>query len=183
MRIHPTRLTASARLAAVSGWLLALAGWRCAGQPPAGSCVAIGAPHTSNWDFCLMLALALHHRLRLVWLGKHTLFCGPLGWLMVWLGGVAVDRTRTNGLVETAVEAFRAHEQLILVIAPEGTRRRGVRWKTGFWHIADAAGVPVVLGYIDWRNKVVGLGPAMHTSGDLDADLMAIRAFYQPYER
>lgn len=183
MQIHPARITASPGLAALSDWLLARAGWCCVGQPPDGSWVAIGAPHTSNWDFCLMLALALRHRLRVVWLGKHTLFRGPLGWLMVRLGGVAVDRERSNGLVETAVEAFRGQERLIMVIAPEGTRRRGVRWKTGFWRIADAAGVPIVLGYVDWQRRIVGFGPALRTSGDLEADMAVIRAFYRPYER
>ena len=184
MTIRPTRITAGPRLAALSDWLLARAGWRCAGAPPArGGWVAIGAPHTSNWDFCLMLALALRHRLRVVWLGKHSLFRGPLGWLLRWLGGVPVDRTRANGLVDTAVEAFRTHEDLILVLAPEGTRARGACWKTGFWRIADAAGVPIVLGYVDWRRRIVGLGPAFVTTGDMDADLAAIRAFYRPYER
>lgn len=184
MTIRPARITASPCLAALSDGLLARAGWRCVGTPPIrGGWVAIGAPHTSNWDFCLMLALALHHRLPVVWFGKHTLFRGPLGWLLRRLGGVPVDRARTNGLVDTAVEAFRTHESLILVIAPEGTRTRGAHWKTGFWRIANAAGVPIVLGYVDWRQRLVGLGPAFVTTGDMEADLAAIRAFYRPYER
>lgn len=146
--------------------------------PPAGSMVAIGAPHTSNWDFVLMFAICWRHHLRPKWLGKHQLFKPPFGWLMRALGGIPVDRGNPAGLVDGIVASVRDGGPVVLVIAPEGTRGRGDRWKSGFYRIARDAGLPIVLGYVDSASRTTGLGPAIHVSGDVTADMDRIRHFY-----
>ncbi|TCO80244.1 1-acyl-sn-glycerol-3-phosphate acyltransferase [Plasticicumulans lactativorans] len=183
MGLHPATFTRLRPLRALAAACLRLSGWRIEGQlPELPRYVVIGAPHTSNWDFALMLAMALHFRVEFVWMGKDSLFASPLGGLFRWLGGVPVDRSRPHGLVDAAVAAFDARERLVLVIAPEGTRKQVQRWRTGFYHIAAQAGVPILLAYVDARRRVGGLGPLFHPTGDAQADMAAIRAFYAPYD-
>jgi 1-acyl-sn-glycerol-3-phosphate acyltransferase len=159
--------------------LLKLFGW-CAEGSLAGvpKCVLVVAPHTSNWDFPVMLALAVALRIRATWMGKHTLFRPPLGWLMRPLGGLPIDRGARNNVVEQAVESFRERERRVLAILPEGTRKRTAYWKSGFYHIAVGAKVPIALGYADYRRKVGGIGRILMPSGDVDADMAIIREFY-----
>jgi 1-acyl-sn-glycerol-3-phosphate acyltransferase len=158
--------------------IAAAAGWQIQVQPPPPRCVVIGAPHTSNWDLPATLLLMLAANLRLRWVGKAVLFRGPLGWLMRALGGIPVDRSARGNFVEQMVDAFRASDALMIAILPEGTRRSATHWKTGFYYIALSAGVPIVLGYADYSRRVVGLGPALHPTGDIQADFEIIRAFY-----
>jgi 1-acyl-sn-glycerol-3-phosphate acyltransferase len=161
------------------GLLIAAAvGWQVQIEPPPSRCVIIGAPHTSNWDLPLTLLMMLCGNLKLRWVGKDTLFRGPLGRLLRALGGIPVNRHSRRNFVDQMVAAFQAHEQLMIAILPEGTRRRTAYWKTGFYYIALGAGVPIVMGYADHRRRIVGLGPALHPSGDIAADFVAIRAFY-----
>jgi 1-acyl-sn-glycerol-3-phosphate acyltransferase len=141
-------------------------------------CVIVGAPHTSNLDLVLTLLLMLAADLRLRWVGKDTLFRGPLGLLFRGLGGIPIDRSSPQNFVEQMVAAFGSGEPLRLAIAPAGTRRNAPYWKTGFYYIALGARVPIVLGYADYRRRVVGLGPTVHPTGDLHADFESIRAFY-----
>ena len=158
---------------------LKLCGWRVEGAlPPLSKFVLIAAPHTSNWDFPLMLAAAFVYRVKLYWLGKHTLFRGPFGVLFRWLGGIPIDRRAAQDLVAQAVAQFAQAEHFVLAVPPEGTRQKVRRWKTGFYYIALGAGVPVVLGFLDYRRKVAGFGPTLMPTGDLTADLHSIRAFY-----
>ena len=160
--------------------IAAVAGWRVqVPQPPPARCVIVGAPHTSSWDLPLTLLLMLAAGLRLRWIAKDTLFRGPLGWLLRALGGIPLNRRVRENFVEQMVTAFRASESLRLAISPEGTRRDAPHWKTGFYYIALGAGVPIVLGYADYRRRVVGLGPTLHPTGDLRADFESIRAFYR----
>lgn len=147
--------------------------------PPGEKYVLIGAPHTSNFDFIFMLLLVYSTGLKLNWVGKHTLFRKPFGRLMRALGGIPVDRRTKNRFVQQMVDIFNRNERLILAIAPEGTRGKSQYWRTGFYHIAHGAGVPIVFGYIDYRQKVVGIGPSMFPSGDIDADFPQIREFYR----
>ncbi len=169
----------TALLRALAHFLLAVTGWRARGAlPDAPKYVMIAAPHTSNWDLPVMLTIAFALRADVFWMGKHTLFRAPFGPLFRWLGGVAVDRRKSNNLVEQTIEAFRQRDEFALVIAPEGTRKLTAYWKTGFYHIARGAGVPIALGFLDYRRKTGGVGPVITPSGDIEEDMKAIRDFY-----
>jgi 1-acyl-sn-glycerol-3-phosphate acyltransferase len=168
-------------LRALSLAVLRATGWRVEGTlpPQAAKCVFIAAPHTSNWDlpYTLMLGLAL--QLHLAWMGKASLFRPPFGAVMRWLGGLPVDRSKSsNAVAATAAVLREADAPLQLVIAPEGTRGKVREWKTGFYFIAQQAGVPIVLAYVDYRRKVGGLGPVFTPSGDVERDIAEIRRFY-----
>ena len=161
--------------------VMRLLGWRFAGEVPNRSqLVVVVAPHTSNWDFVVGLAADLGLGLRIRFLGKDTLFRPPFGWFMRFLGGIPVDRAAPDGLIEEASRLFDEKRELYLALAPEGTRRRVAKWKTGFWRIARAASVPVWTVALDWSRRVVRLDPVFETSSDLEADLRALRARYTP---
>jgi len=169
----------TALLRAFSHLGLALRGWRTQGTlPDVPKYVMIAAPHTSNWDLPVMLMMAFVMRADVFWMGKHSLFRGIYGPFFRWLGGVPVDRRKSNNLVDQTVDVFRQRDRFALVIAPEGTRKLTAYWKTGFYHIARGAGVPIVLGFIDYRKKVGGVGPVITPSGDLEHDMAEIREFY-----
>jgi 1-acyl-sn-glycerol-3-phosphate acyltransferase len=154
-------------------------GWRVEGElPESRRFVLIAAPHTSNWDAVLLLLAARIIDIPLAWFVKDAWFRFPLGPLMRALGGVPIDRSASNGVVEQAVAQLKASERLALAVPPEGTRGRSPHWKTGFYHIARGAGVPIVLGYLDYERKVAGLGPAFVPTGDLEADFKVFREFY-----
>ena len=166
-------------LAFLSRLGLRLFGWRVLGAiPDTRRFVLIGVPHTSNWDFLLMLMAVLDRGLELHWMGKHTLFRWPFGALMRWLGGLAIDRNRANNTVAQMLELFENNTDLVVLTTPEGTRSKVQRWKTGFYHIAHGAGVPILLGYVDASKKELGFGPLFFTTGDLDQDLLEIQRFY-----
>jgi 1-acyl-sn-glycerol-3-phosphate acyltransferase len=156
-------------------------GWKVEGTaPPVPKAVLIAAPHTSNWDLPYTLLLASALGIKISWMGKHTLFRPPFGTLLRTLGGVSVDRSGNKGAVQAAVDLFAEHDSLYLVIAPEGTRSQADRWKTGFYRIAEGAGVPLVLGYLDYARKVGGLGTVFTPTGDIERDMEEIRTFYAP---
>ncbi len=158
---------------------LRLFGWRVEGVLPAGTkAVAIAAPHTSGWDLPLMLAVSYVLGVKPAWLGKRELFRGPLGWLLGRLGGVPVDRGRRGDMVRQAAEYFGAVDQLFLVIPPSGTRSRAAHWKSGFYHIARAARVPIICAFLDYRRRVGGIGPVILPGDDVRTDMQAIRDFY-----
>lgn len=158
---------------------LKLSGWRVEGEiPDIKKCVIIAAPHTSNWDFPITLAIAFALKVKIYWMGKSAIFRWPFGTFCRWLGGIPIDRSRTHRVVEQAVEAFKARERLIMVIPPEGTRKKVAYWKTGFYHIACGAQVPIVLGFLDYRRKAGGIGPTFQPTGCIEADMRSIRAFY-----
>jgi 1-acyl-sn-glycerol-3-phosphate acyltransferase len=164
---------------------LKLTGWKVEGQlaPVAAKSILIAAPHTSNWDlpYTLMVAFAL--RLTPYWMGKHSLFKAPFGGIMQWLGGIPVQRSQTNNLVAASAAAIRAADgPLQLIVPPEGTRSKTRYWKTGFYYIALAAEVPIVMAYMDYSSKRSGLGPVFKPTGNADADMAAIRAFYAPFK-
>jgi 1-acyl-sn-glycerol-3-phosphate acyltransferase len=137
------------------------------------------APHTSNWDFLTGLWVKLAMRMGARFVGKHTLFRGPVGVFMRWLGGVPVDRSAAAGFAEETARALREAERMTLVVAPEGTRRRTDRWKSGFYRIAVAAGVPIVLAGFDYPRKVVFFGPAFQPTGDYEKDLPEIQSHFK----
>ena len=158
---------------AVSRWR-----YRAEPLPDDGAGILIGAPHTSNWDFALMLAITWRTGISVRFLGKHQLFRPPLGPLMRALGGIPVDRRRPGGLVEELVGRVAAGERFYLVITPEGTRGAASGWRSGFYRIARAADLPVTLGYVDRTTMTAGLGPTFRLTGDVAADMERIRAFY-----
>ncbi|WP_066260223.1 lysophospholipid acyltransferase family protein [Hydrogenophaga flava] len=172
-------------LRAMSTGFLRLTGWTVEGHlpPSAAKSVFIAAPHTSNWDlpYTLMVAFAL--RLNPYWMGKASIFRFPFGGLMRWLGGIAVDRTKSNNLVAASAQAIQdADGPLQLIAPPEGTRSKTRYWKTGFYYIATTAQVPIILAYMDYATKRSGLGPVFEPTGDIDADMVRIKAFYQPFQ-
>lgn len=152
--------------------------WRPATTPAPDQGIILGAPHTSNWDFILMLATGWKMGLNFKWLGKSQMFPKPLAGLMKALGGIPVDRTEPRGLVEDLVRRAEAGEKYLLVITPEGTRSEREYWKSGFYRIARQADLPVVLGYVDRDTRMAGLGPTIHLTGDVRADMDVIREFY-----
>ena len=173
-------------LRAFARWFFRVKGWRIEGElpPEAQRCVLIAAPHTSNWDLPYMLMAAFALRMDVHWMGKASIFKFPWGPLMRWLGGIAVQRGAQKGKqVEMAVQAVLAAEgPLQLVIAPEGTRSRVREWKTGFYRIAQGAQLPILPSYLDFGGRRVGLGPLFWPTGDAEADIARLRAFYAPYK-
>ncbi len=163
----------------IAGTFLRLTGWRIEGvKPTVQRFVLVAAPHTSNWDLPYMLALSVMCDIKLSWMGKHTLFRPPLGWLLTRLGGIPVVRHRAANLVGQLVRRFKEGESFALVVPAEGTRGRAPHWKSGFYHIARAADVPVLLGFLDYSRKRGGFGPALELTGDVTTDMDEIRSFY-----
>ena len=169
------------------GWLwrtvgrtyLRLSGWRIEGAFPRNpKLVTVVAPHTSNWDFPLGLAVAFALELRVSWLGKHSLFKAPFKGFLQWLGGIPVDRRASHGVVGACVKAFEAAPALLLALAPEGTRKGVSRWKSGFHSIATKAGVPIFPVSFDYQDHVVRLMPPVWLNGTLEQDLPLIQALF-----
>ena len=159
--------------------MLWLTGWRIVGGVPAApKYVLIAAPHTSNWDFPVALMVCFALRLRVYWMGKASLFPPLLGAVMRWLGGIPVNRARSGNLVQATVDAYNSNQRLIVIVPPEGTRSKVTQWKTGFYYIALGAGVPIALGYLDFRRKEAGLSRMFEPTGDIAADMVEIQAFY-----
>ena len=172
----------SGPLRALSKFIFKIRGWELQGTPPTlDKYVVIAAPHTSNWDFPVMVAVALISGLKLFWMGKNTLFRGPAGPIMRWMGGIPVNRSASTNMVDQMVEAFNNQTELALVIAPEGTRGKSAQWKSGFYHIAEGANVPVLMAFIDFEKKITGFGPFFTPSGDKEKDMAEIKSYYSQY--
>ena len=160
--------------------ILKLIGWRLDAQvPQVNRYVLIGYPHTSNWDFILGMLAKWGMRLPLNWVAKHSMFWGPFKPMFIAMGGVPSNRAETSGFIQKNIDLFSEREQFVLGIMPEGTRSKTDRWKTGFYHIAHGANVPIALAYLDYKNKVIGIGKTIETTGDIDKDFEVIKAFYQ----
>lgn len=160
---------------------LKLMGWRVEGEIPEDvkKCVLIAAPHTTNWDmpFSLMIAFSLNRPL--FWVGKASIFKFPFASLMRWMGGIAVDRSRSNNMVAATIAKFEQYDELRIMMAPEGTRSKVKEWKSGFYHIAHGANVPIVLGFIDYKNKRGGVLGVYKTTGDYESDLEQMKSRYR----
>lgn len=142
-------------------------------------CVVVAAPHTTNWDMPKMQCIGWAMKARFRWLGKKSLFRPPGGWFLKALGGVPVDRSSRMNMVEQAVERFGQEERFALVIPPEGTRSKREFWKSGFYHIACGAQVPIALSFLDYSRKVGGIGLIFQPTGEVAADMERIRGFYR----
>lgn len=155
-------------------------GWTFEGTAPAASKYVItGAPHTSNWDFVFFLGAITQLGINPRFMGKLSLFRWPMTRFMHDMGGVPIDRSTSNNYVDQVVEQFAAHDDFILVVAPEGSRGGPGKWRSGFYHIALGAGVPVVPAWVDQANLRGGIGPAIELTGDFSADMAKIAEFYR----
>lgn len=170
-------------LAALLGWVsrrvLRLRGWRTIVRlPQRGRAVVVIAPHTSYWDFPILFMVAMAHRLTVHWMATDALFRPPYHWFFRWLGGMPVNRSRRTGLTAAATAAFANGDPLLLAIAPEGTRYVADRWRTGFYHMALGARVPILLAFVDASTRTAGAFELCVPTGDLTADGERIRRFY-----
>lgn len=162
--------------------LLRRCGWRVRGTfPDVAKLVLIAAPHSSWWDGVWGLLVKVAFGIDISFMGKRELFRGPLGWLLRELGGMPIERSAAHGVVEQMVMRFADAERLWLGIAPEGTRKRVAKWKTGFWHIARDAQVPIFPVAFDYATRSIVLGPLFEPSADLDGDVAKLRAWYSPF--
>ncbi|MCV2351890.1 1-acyl-sn-glycerol-3-phosphate acyltransferase [Paucibacter sp. Y2R2-4] len=160
-------------------------GWTIEGNLPAQQhkCVLIAAPHTSNWDLPYTLMVAFSLRLTPYWMGKSQIFRFPFGGIMRWLGGISVNRDQSTNLVAASAAALvEADGAVQLIVPPEGTRSKTRYWKTGFYWIAHTAKVPIVMAYMDYERKLSGLGPEFIPSGDIEADMVKIKAYYAQFK-
>ena len=158
--------------------LRVLGGWTIVGRiPDVNKAIIAVAPHTSNWDFMVGLMVKFRLGLQVNFLGKHTLFRFPLKYFLTRIGGIPVRRDSANGVVGSMAEAFAARKQLILVVAPEGTRKSVTAWRTGFLHIAKQARVPVIPAAFDYAQRRILFGPAMTVEDDIPQELKRLQAF------
>jgi 1-acyl-sn-glycerol-3-phosphate acyltransferase len=164
-------------------WIFRRCGWRFAGEfPDVAKCVVIAAPHSSNWDVVWGLLLKIGWRLDVKFMGKREAFFWPVGLILKHFGGIPIDRKAAQGLVGEMTDLFATREKLWLALAPEGTRKKVTKWKSGFLRIAREAQVPVLPAYFHYPQKTIGLGPLFHLTGNLEADMARIRAFYVPWQ-
>ena len=167
-------------LQAVCRTILRLWGWKLEENfPEATKYVLIFAHHTSNWDFLIGLLAALALGFWPQWVGKDSLFRAPFGAVMRWLGGIPVDRSQSHNFVDQIIELYQQQGPLVIAITPEGTRGKTTQWKSGFYHIAQGANVPIVTSFLDYKRKIGGIGPMIIPTGDIEADMVAIREFYR----
>ena len=162
----------------VASLLLRVSGWTAVGEVPRTG-ILVGAPHTSNWDFVMMLLVMWRGGVQPRVLMKRELFTGPLAWLLPRLGGIPLDRENPGEVVRQLVGEASTGEPFLLVLAAEGTRSRGEHWKSGFWRIARAADLPIALAFIDGPSRTTGFGPTIRATDDVVADMDRVRAFYR----
>jgi 1-acyl-sn-glycerol-3-phosphate acyltransferase len=164
-------------------FIFKIAGWKSEGRgPDIPRYVIIAAPHTSNWDFVYTVCLAFILRIKPQIMMKAEWFRWPMGALFKWLGAIPIDRSKSNNVVAQSISKFQEADELVMIIPPSGTRSKVMYWKTGFYHIANGAGVPIVLGYLDYGRKAGGIGPTFMPTGDVEVDMTAIRDFYSGIE-
>ncbi len=163
--------------------LLKVLGWTGFGEKP--NCekyIIVAGPHTSNWDFFYTVMVLFVKGIAVYWVGKHTLFRGPMGPVSRWLGGIPIVRSERQNLVDQVVDMFNSQEEMVLLITPEGTRGKVRKWKTGFYHIARGANIPLMVASIDYKTKYAGLNYLMWPSDDVQADVDKIKALYASHE-
>ncbi len=165
--------------------LFRLLGWKIVGDYPPGldKAVVIMAPHTSNWDFFYGMTTVLIKQVPTKFAIKKEVMFFPLGYILNKLGAIPIDRRPKKfapiSQVDQLAQIIRESKKLILIIAPEGTRKYAPRWKTGFYHIAMKANVPIVLGYLDYAKKHAGIGPVFYPTGNMEQDIQEMQAYYR----
>ena len=164
----------------IASFILWLQGWKVVGEiPQIKKYVIIAAPHTSNWDFVIARSFGYMLGIEAKYLGKSQLFKPPFGWFFRLTGGIPVDRTKHNSMVTFTTNLFNQSKELVVGIAPEGTRKRVEKWKQGFYHIAVGANVPIVLSFMDYKRKEAGVGKILYPSGDIEKDMSVVEEFYK----
>ena len=170
-------------LQGIARLILRIGGWTPVGDlPTCDKAVIIAAPHTSNWDGFWLMTYKIALNIDLHFLAKHTLFWWPLATILRALGAMPIDRDASTSTVQQVVDAFTERDRFWFALSPEGTRKWQPYWKTGFYRIAKSAGVPLVLGFIDYKKKQMGIGITLPPKSDFTDDLQAIRLFYEPFE-
>ena len=164
----------------LSYWILKRLGWTFnVDMPEVKKFVAIAAPHTSNWDFPLGILAAKAINLKVNWLGKHNMFRWHSSWFFRLIGGIPIDRSGGQNYKQQLTDLFNLSDHMVLALAPEGTRSKTDHWKTGFHSIARAANVPVLMAYMDWGKRQVGIGGMFYPTDDIETDFCLIREFYK----
>jgi len=164
----------------ISQIILKILGWELESQlPVVNKYVLIGYPHTSNWDFIIGMLAKWAMGMPLNWVAKRSMFWGPLRPLFIAMGGVPINRHKSSGFIQKSIALFQCRNHFILGLMPEGTRSKTAGFKTGFYYIADGAHVPIALAYLDYKNKKIGVGKVLNTSGDIEKDFEIIKTFYQ----
>jgi len=160
---------------------LKVMGWKMVGEVPSGirKAVLVCAPHTSNWDFPFALAAFNLVDLKLNYFIKKSWFFFPMNLFFKATGGVPVDRSKSHGIVESMTLKLKESTDMIIAVPAEGTRSWVPKWKTGFYHIAKGANVPLIMGFADYKKKEVGFGPLFQLSGDFERDMTLIQDFFQ----
>ena len=159
---------------------LFILGWKSHGKmPDLKKFILVAAPHSSNWDFIFFLLFLFKFQIPVHWMAKESMFAPPFKGLLQRLGGIPIDRSKKKNTVEIMTETFDSSDRLILTIAPSGTRSKVTAWKSGFYRIAHQADVPIVCGFVDYKTKIVGIGPTLYPTGDMEADLNRMRDFYK----
>ena len=161
-----------------------IGGWKVIGEWPPGlkKAVLVAIPHTSNWDLLFARAAFYILDIPVKFTIKKEVMVGPLGWLIKVLGGIPIDRKRVPGkrkqtYTESMIRMLKESEELVIMVTPEGTRSYAPKWKTGFYHVALGAGVPIAVGFLDYKLKQAGIGMMINPSGDLEGDIEAIKEF------
>ncbi|WP_420645134.1 lysophospholipid acyltransferase family protein [Candidatus Leptofilum sp.] len=165
---------------AIAAFFFKISGWQVVGAlPNLPKMIIIGAPHTTNWDFPLAMNLIFYTGVRFNWMAKREFFVKPFSYVWDWLGGVPVDRRAANGTVGQTIEAIQKRAKIVLAIAPEGTRSQVNRWRTGFYHIAHGANVPIVPVLVDYGRKILTITEPFIPSGDVETDLPLLQARFK----
>ncbi len=167
----------------IANLFLGVLGWKVKARvtPEMAHSVMLAAPHTSNWDFPLALAVFWRMGIDVKYFIKDDYTKSILGWFFKWTGAIGVDRSKKrNKLTELAIELLKSQDQLVILVPAEGTRKKVEKWRTGFYHISRQANVPISLGYLDYKKKEAGVGPVFYPSGDFNKDMMHIQEFYRP---
>lgn len=158
-------------------------GWKAVGNPiPQSKGVLVVGYHTSNWDACPALAFNVVLNAKVSWVGKASIFWWPLGPFLRFLGGIPLKRNSSEDFVSQMVKQFKVRDYFVLAMAPEGTRKKAHRWRTGFYYIALNAGVPVQVAAFDYKNKAFVFSPLFNLTGNLKQDMIPIREFLRPFE-
>ena len=161
-------------------WLM---GWRLVGEiPDVKRCILIGAPHTSNWDFVLAMASLLAINLKMRWLAKHTIFLPGISWFFEWLGGIPTNRNEPHKIVDRVTQIAESEGGVVIAITPEGTRKKVVKWKTGFLRLAHTLECPILMVGLSFSSRRVVLGELFYPTGDNDADLITIHRYYEQFD-
>lgn len=168
----------------LSKYVFEKAGWRYEGGMPPGvkKCVLVAAPHTSNWDFVVARLVFNFLGANVRMLIKKEAFFWPFGYFLKRMGGIPIDRSKKNNSVEQITKLFEEHDELVILFTPEGTRKYAPRWKRGFYFASESAGVPIVLGYVDYKKKIGGIRPQIfEKTGDMEKDIERVKDFYRQF--